>query len=262
MTDPRRRLIEGLPPYETLDQDTASLLPYARLLRDLVYRRLYPDGTTSLDAVSNDRMFDDALRAVLEKMIDDRLRSLTPAELAAAYRAVNGDAALAEALERLAAVQRHDIERRTRLARMQQEAVVSGRLLLGELDPGEVLRIGLFDPERPRLAAKRFSDNQEVRPLHRVLQVRLTEPAGGRCEIINDSWTGAVWSQHLRTPALAALTPGTLGTPAPSGEPTRPELTLHAPIAFAPDSGDAVVLPPQIVGYVETHDGRLLLDAP
>jgi hypothetical protein len=253
-------IVEGLPPWETLDQDTASLVPYARQLRDLVYRRLYPDGSTDLGAVSADAMFDEALRTVLERMISDRLAALTPAEFAAAYRAVCGDAALADALDGLAALHEQDLARETRLLRMRREALVSGRLILAELSTGEVLTIGLFDPDRPRLAAKRFSENQEIRPLHRVLRVRLTEPAVGRCEVVNDTWTGALWSRHLQTPLVAPLTPGVVGTQTPDA-PIRPELTLHAPLVFAPDSGE-VVRPPQLVGYVETLDGQVVLDAP
>jgi hypothetical protein len=252
-------LFEGLPSYEDLDQDTESLIPYARMLRDIVYRRLYPTGTTALVPPSEDALFDEALRAVLERMVGDRLAELTPAEFAAAYRSVNGDAAFTEALERLADVQRRDIERRTRLERMAQEARVSGRLLLGELGEGELITIGLFDPARPELAARRFSDNLQVRPLHRVLQARIVDPARGEVEILRDTWSGPVWAERLRTPPAEAHARGLLGSAPDPDASVAPELSLHAPLTFRPSSGEQL-RPPQIVGYVETLDHTTLLD--
>jgi hypothetical protein len=252
-------LFEGLPAYEDLDQNTESLIPYARMLRDIVYRRLYPTGTTALVPPSEDALFDEALRMVLERMLGDRLAELTPAEFAAAYRSVNGDAAFAEALERLADLQRRDIERRTRLERMAQQARVSGRLLLGELEAGEVVTIGLFDPARPDLAAKRFSDNVQVRPLHRVLQARIVDPASGAAEIVRDTWVGPVWAERLRTAPADPHGRGLLGTAPDADAALTPELSLHAPLTFRPSSG-AELRPPQIVGYVETLAHTLLLD--
>lgn len=245
----RRPAFEGLPPPGELEHDTQSLIPYAEMLRDLVYRRLYPTGATELVAESSDELFDDALRAVLERMIADRLAALTPAELAAAYRSVNGDEAFAAALDQLAQVQRRDVERQIRITRMAQQARISGRLLLADLEAGEVVSIGLFDPGRPDLAAKRYSDNQLARPLHRVLQVRIVDPASGEVEVIRDTWCGPVWAERLRTPAAEPLSRGRLGA----------ELTLQAPLTFRPDGGDEL-RPPQIVGYVETLDQTMLLD--
>jgi hypothetical protein len=248
-----------LPPHEELDQDTESLIPYARMLRDIVYRRLYPTGTTELVAPSEDALFDEALRVVLERMLGDRLAELTPAEFAAAYRSVHRDASFAEALERLAELQRRDIDRRIRLERMAQEARVSGRLLLAELGAGEVITIGLFDPARPDLAAKRCTDNQQVRPLHRVLQVRIVDPARGEVEVLRDTWTGPVWAEQLRTTAADSHSRGVLGTAPDADAPITPALSLHAPLTFRPSAG-APVSPPQIVGYVETLDQTRLLD--
>jgi hypothetical protein len=251
----RRPLFDGLPAYDGVERDTAALLPYAELLRDLVDRRLYPGGGTQLTPVSDDVLFDDALRIVLERMVADRLAALTPEQFAAAYRSVNGDAAFAVALERLAALQRADVERRTKLTRMEHEARVSGRLLLAELDAQEVINVALFDPRRPELAGKRFAQNSEVRPLHRVLQLRLLSPDEGRAEVVLDNWCGPLWAAELRTPVVDPFTRGRLG----SGAGPAPEITVHAPIAFLPDDGQEV-RPPQIVGYVETLDATLLLD--
>lgn len=257
----RRPSIEGLPPFEELEHDTKSLIPYAEMLRDLVYRRLYPDGSTQLVTESSDTLFDEALRAVLERMIGDRLAALTPEQFAAAYRSINGDDAFTAALDRLAEVLRRDVERRTRAERMAYEARVSGRVLLGELTPGEVLTIGLFDPDRPDLAARRYRDEQLVRPLHRELQVRLLDPAAGEVEVVRETWTGPIWAERLRSPGAEPLTRGRLGC-APAGDPAAPvaaELTLHAPLTFRPDAGPALS-PPQIIGYVETLDRTVLLD--
>lgn len=261
---PRRDpVFDGLPPYASLDLDVESLIPYAQLLRDNVNRRLYPVGGTDLVAPSDDVLFDDALRTVLERMLTDRLAALSPADFATAYRSVNGDPAFADALERIAAMQRADVERQERLARMRHEATVCGRLRLAELAAGEVIIVALFDPAQPRLAAKRFAGNQEVRPLHRLLQVRMVTPATGEVEVVQDTWTGAIWSQALQTPRAEPLTRGRLGT-RPASDPAAaiaPELTVHAPIVLALHDGQ-VLTPPQIVGYVETLDRRLLLDAP
>jgi hypothetical protein len=259
VAEQRRPLFDGLPPYDGVERDTAALLPYAELLRDLVDRRMYPRSGTELVAPSDDALFDQALRIVLERMVSDRLAALTPAEFAAAYRSISGDAAFVDALEALAERQREDVARRTKLTRMQHEARVCARVLLGELDPAEVITIGLFDPRRPELAAKRFAGNQEVRPLHRVLQVRLITPAEGRVEVVRDTWTGAIWTDDLRAPLAAPLARGNLGTAADEHAAPAPELTVHAPLTFVPEDG-APLRPPQIVGYVETLDGTLLLD--
>lgn len=243
-------VFDGLPPPAELEHDTESLIPYAEMLRDLVYRRLYPDGSTHLVAQSTDELFNDALRAVLERMIADRLAALTPAEFAAAYRSANGDEAFAAALDRLADEQRKDVERRTKLARMAYDARVSGRLRLAEIEAGEVLSIALFDPERPDLAARRYADNQLDRPLHRVLQVRVVDGASGAVEVVGDTWVGPIWAERLRTPPAQPHCRGRLDS----------ELTLHAPLTLRPEAGDEV-RPPQIVGYVETLDHTVLLDA-
>lgn len=68
---------------------------------------------------------------------------------------------------------------------------------------------------------------------------------------------GAVWSEQLRTPLVPPLVRGTLGTAAEDG--VAPELTVHAPITFCPETGDPV-RPPQLVGFVHTLDGTVLLD--
>jgi len=251
--EPGRPLFAGLPPSEEVARDVEALLPYAELLRDLVDRRLYPQAGTDLTAPSDDALFDQALRIVLERMLADRLAALTPAEFAAAYRSVQGDPAFLRALERLADQQRADIARRTALARMQREARVSGRLLLAELEEGETITVGLFDPRHPELAARRFAANAETRPLHRELRVRVVTPAGGEVEVVRDTWVGPIWAEQLRTPLAEPLTRGRLGCGAAA------ELTVHAPIEFTPQDG-AVLRPPQIVGYVETLDGTLLLD--
>jgi len=254
VTDERRPLFDGLPPYDAVEREVGALLPYAELLRDLVDRRLYPSGGTDLSAPSDDALFDHALRVVLERMVGDRLAALTPGEFAAAYRTVNGDPALAEALERLAELQRADVARRTKLTRMHHEARVCGRLLLSELDAGETITVGLFDPRRPELAAKRFAPNVEVRPLHRELQVRVTGPASGEVEVIRDSWVGPIWADELRTPSAEPFARGQLTSAGGAAE-----ITVRAPITLTLTGGVAL-RPPQIVGFVETLDGTLLLD--
>ena len=53
-----------------------------------------------------------------------------------------------------------------------------------------------------------------------------------------------------------------IGTQLAGSSELLPEITLHAPIVFELDGRGTVLTPPQIVGYVCTLDGRLLLDAP
>jgi len=254
-------LFAGLPPTDEMARDVEALLPYAELLRELVDRRLYPRGGTDLTAPSDDALFDQALRVALERMVADRLAALTPAEFAAAYRSVQGDPAFADALERLADQQRAEVARRTALLRMQHEAQVSGRVRLAELDAGETINIGLFDPRRPDLAARRFAGNAEVRPLHRELRVRLVKPAEGEVQVVRDSWVGPIWAEELRSPQAEPMARGRLSCG------SAPEITAHAPIEFEPRAGSSPEVtrqpslrPPQIVGYVETLDGTLLLD--
>jgi len=258
----RRPLFDGLPNYQELDKDTDSLIPYAELLRDIMYRRLYPDGDVDLIAPSTEAVFDRALHTAMERMIMDKLDALAPAEFAQAYRSVNGDEALAAALDQLAEQRRQDVVRQTQLARMQRESRISGRLKLGELNVGEVLTLGLFDPGRPDLAARRFRDNQQVRPLHRILQVRLLDPEDGEVEVVHDTWTGAPWSQHLRSPLAKPLSRGLLGTRSAidHNDPIRPELTIHAPVVLQLNN-DVELCPPQILGYAESLDRTVLLDA-
>jgi hypothetical protein len=88
----------------------------------------------------------------------------------------------------------------------------------------------LTRPARPDLAAKRFSDKVQVRPLHRVLQARMVDQQSGEVEVVRDSWTGPVWAERLRTPSADPLSRGLLGA-APGADPEAPlapELSLHA----------------------------------
>jgi hypothetical protein len=260
MDDIRKTAIRGVPPLDESVRDE-SLDGYARLLRDIVYSQLRPDDRAR-HGTSDEPVFDEALRAVMERFIADNLRALTPGEFVAAYRSVNDDQHLAESLDALADVHGHAIAREIRFARLRQEASISGRLRLRDLTPDEVLTIGLFDPHRPELAARRHVDDQQYRPLHRVLQVRTVAPDRGAVELLRDTWSGPPWASTMRTRLVESLSHVRIGTLAPSDDAAelRAELSLHAPVTIVLESG-GLVQPPQIVGYVETLDRQVLLDA-
>ena len=245
------------PPGSADPQDMAG---WAQLLHDIVERRLRPSDRTDLLAPSWDAMFDDALAAVMQEMLASRLEQLTPEQLVAAYRAVRGDDALLDQLTPLLAERAEAARREQTILRLNAQASVAGRLELCELDPGETLEIGLFDPTQPRLAAWRFRDNAEKRPLQRVLRVRVTTPASGEVDVISDTWTGAIWADRWRTDSLEPMSRARVGTRLAGSTDVLPELTLHAPVVVVLDCGPEVT-PPQITGYVRTLDGRLLLDA-
>lgn len=254
----RKPLFEGLPP---MDEDTASLVPMAEILRDAVYGHLYPTGETQLTLPSVDAMYDRAMQLVMERLIEQKVGALTPVEFAEAYCKIEGDEALLAALGTIKAVRGAQLERQAYIASLYQETSRTGQLRLERLQPDEVLRIGLFDPSLPHLASKQNSDNSKFRPLHRVLQLRLVEPDSGAVEIINDVWQGATWSDSLKTPPIEPYTRGKLGSRRVADEtaPLDPILNLQGPIVIETEEGDTFS-PPQIIGYVETLDKTLLLN--
>ncbi len=241
--------------------ESAAMTGWAQLLHDVVERRLRPGGPADLLAPSWDTMFDDALATVMQQMVRTRVEELTPEGFLAAYRSVHGDAALLTELDRVVEARAQQARREEALLRLAADARVAGRLRLAALDAGETVDIGLFDPTHPGLAAWRFRANAEVRPLHRELRARITSPATGGVRVVTDTWTGAVWAERWRTPHVEAMAAARLGTPLPDATDPLPDLTWHAPVVVVLDSG-ATHAPPQIVGYVRTLDGRLLLDAP
>lgn len=79
--------------------------------------------------------------------------------------------------------------------------------------------------------------------------------------MLGDTWQSAVWSQHLRTPALPAFARGFVGS-ARFGDrlaPLRAEPSRHAPLTFRGQGGSQYA-PPQIIGYVTSLDLQVLLD--
>lgn len=254
----RNPLFEGLGP---MDEDVASLLPMAEMLRDAVYRRLYPTGQTELTLPSVDNMFDRAMSAVMERLIELKLDDLTPLEFAEAYTKVQGDEALITRLNEVKAVRQKELERTAELAKIHFEAKTAGRLRLAALPVDEVVSIGLYDSDHPELASKEQAQNIKSRPLHRIIQCRLINPEEGKAEILHDTWYGAVWSDAVRGPGIEPLSKGTLGSRRVTlpDEPIVPIINIHAPILFRSEQ-DELFAPPQIVGYVETLDHTLLLN--
>ena len=259
MDDPKRKpLFEGLGP---VDEDVASLLPLAEILRDAVYRRLYPSGQTELTIPSEDNMFEVGMRAVMERLIEQKLEALTPTEFAEAYGRIFGNEALSTKLNELKTIQQQALERELELAKIGVEAKKAGRLRLTSLPSDEVLTIGLYDPGHPELASKSQVENIQKRPLHRIIQCRLLDPKQGEAEILHDTWYGAAWSDSLRAPLIEPLSRGRLGSRRVSQpeEKLQPVISIHAPIVFH-TMQDELFTPAQIVGFVETLDHTLLLN--
>lgn len=235
------------------------LLPLAEQLKRSIDDQLtdpdFREGFTQLDTVVNN-----ALQTVAERQIEDAVDQLSPQQFAELYLRVRGDEALAEHLDQLKAVHTALLAREALLAAMSAEAKISGKLRLENVPAEEVLSFGLFDADHPDLAGKAHADNGQVRPLHRILQVRLLNPEQGEAEVLNDTWFGPIWAEHKQSPLSTPHTLVTVGSRflSQQGETLEPTISLKAPMTIK--QPDSVLSPPQIVGYVETLDHRLLLN--
>lgn len=243
------------------DTEVESLIPMAESLRDAINRRLYPTGQTELSIPSIDNLFDDAFRDVMHEQLARKIGALTPVEFAEVYVRINPDQELSTQLEKRRDLVANVLTRQNELARIRETTQVSGKLNLQDLHVSNVITIGLFGADKPQLAAKRYSDNAENRPLQRVLQVRVIDPGCGRVQIVNDTWVGPIWSESQKSPLTEAHSTGILGSRSYTDKTSdlEPTLSLHSPLTFMEDRGE-LFNPPQIIGFVETLDQQILLD--
>lgn len=250
---------EQQPQQPSAPDNVQALLPLAEQLQRSIDDQLaspdFQEGFTQLDTVVNK-----ALQAVAERHIEDAIDQLSPQQFAELYLRVRGDEALAEHLHRLQEIHTELLAREARLATMGREARISGKLRLEHVPADEVLSFGLFDPDHPDLATKSQIDNGRIRPLHRVLQVRLLDPAQGEAEVLNDTWVGPIWAEDKKSPLATPHTLVRLGSRFLNreGETLDPTVSLKSPLTI--QQPDNVLTPPQIVGYVETLDHQLLLN--
>jgi hypothetical protein len=238
------------------DDRRDSLLPLAELLRDAVDRHFSTDAIhtpSSLDAV-----FDRAFADIAPDLIKSRLSELAPQEFAEVYVRILGSEALTALLDELAATKTAQLAREARLQAIRHETRTTGMLKLERLDPNEMIRIGLFDAATPHLAAKRYADNPEHRPLQRIIALRALEPAIGHIEVLHDTWVGPVWANSQKTPPLPPHSRGAIGSY--TGNALLPNLSLHTPLTYQAAGSEPVTLP-QIIGYIESNDSTLLLDS-
>ena len=234
---------------ENEDQDqrqAASLLPLAAELENAIGARLRGEEVPT--SASIEHAFEQAFAEVAHGLIAARLAELPPEEFAQLYVRVLGSEALRAQLDELAAITTERLQRQVLLQRIGQQAQTSGTLDLKLLKPDEIIKIGLFDPGLPQYANKGYAKDQKYRPLHRIVAARTTLPAEGKVEVLYDNWVGPVWADEQRTPSLPAMSQGSLGE----------RLSIHVPLVY--QMQDQELRPPQIIGYVETNDGTVLLD--
>jgi hypothetical protein len=238
-----------------------ALLPLAESLRESIDRQLAGTVSEGVD-VDMDQVFTTAFTAVAELIIADRIKDLSSREVAELYARVRGNEMLAQKLDAIEVIHRDEAERELLLLQIALEARISRSLHLTNLRPQETLSLGLFGADKPQVAGHRFAKDGSVRSLHRLLVVRLIDPDEGQVEILSDTWVGPTWALESKTNALPTHQVGQLGTELAVGNDTSFEPVLSAQSHFAYRSGvdQQTTVPPQIIGYIETGDGRILLD--
>ena len=232
-----------------------DLLPLAEALHEAISRRLSDDAETATFDI--DRIIDQAFGDVAKETARERLAQLTPTEFAALYVGLHGEQSLGDLLETMRSLKERQLQREVRLAQMSHEALTTGLLRLELLEPNEVIEVGLFDPSLPHMAARRFVDDPEHRPLHRKIAMRVVGPATGAVRILHDVWTAPVWARSAPGAPLAPHAYGVIGIPGDAD--LEPVLSHRTSMAYRMSGQDEVIIPDQIVGYVEMNSGELLL---
>lgn len=251
----------GAAPNPIDPEDITSVL--AGELRDALENRLQAEAADPEGRI--EEIVDEAIGRVAEAHILERLSQLTPQEFAELYERTQGPSALTPHLDSLLEIREAQLAREARLSRISYEVSASGRLPLAEVPAATVLTVGLFDPARPDMAAHRHSGDPSVRPLHRVLQVRLDDPETGVASVLTDRWVGPRWAQQDQPEVFSSHSRIEIGTIArnEAGEPgLTANISLHAPVSYKSEATGEVVTPPQIVGFIETSDGEMLMDGP
>lgn len=223
-----------------------SLLPLAQELADAVGARLRGEEVPT--SASIEGALDAALADAAHGLITARLARLPAVEFAELYVRVLGSEALKSQLDELTVLKSAELERYVRIRGIRDETQASGILRIERLQPDEIIKIGLFDPELPQFAAKSHAKDERRRPLHRVIAVRAVIPSERRVEVLYDNWVGPAWADAQRTAGLPPLGQGTFGE----------RLALHVPPVYRTDDQEFRLR--QVVGYVELNDGTVLLD--
>jgi hypothetical protein len=204
---------------------------------------------------------------ILEKsgaVIEAILMQIPIEQLLDIYKGRAGSESLQEILAVVAERRANEIARQEAMAALESEVRISGLLQLERLQAGEVLTIGLFNPSQPKKASKSNSNNKNTQ--HLTLMVRLLNPSSGEVQVLSNEWTGPdsdTPSSKRRTPPLLKdHTVIFLGTElnTPQGSKFERSLTLKTRLSY--HQGETpVVTPPEIIGYIETRDGILLMDS-
>jgi hypothetical protein len=226
------------------------LLPLARALHEEIDRRLAGAADTGLLDV--DGMIGDALHTLGVAHATAALRTLSPAAFLELYARHVGDDGFADLLRARADQERRTLERERRLERIASEAAASSLLRLQLLEAGDAIHVGLFQG----LAGEAHRESRV--PPDRTLAFRVLDPATGHAELLHDRALARPGASPVRLPEH---TRGLLGTLVHDAGAARlePTLSTHGRLSFTtPDRGAETL--PGIVGFVETADGRLLLD--
>lgn len=233
------------------DQDKAkAFLPLAEQLHAAVDGYIASEEVPSSHSI--EKAFDQAFADAAPALIYAKLKELPPAQFAELYVRVLGSEALKTQLDELTAIKSAELKREVRLQSIQHEALTSRTLSLDKLLPDDVIKIYLFSPNDPSIADKKHRDFALRQPLHRVVALRMITPSDGEVEVVYDNWVGPVWARDngYDTPPFPTLSRGT----------TNKRISVHAPLSFETANGDQFTHP-QIVGFIESADDVLLLDA-
>jgi hypothetical protein len=230
--------------------DLEPLLPLARALHEEIDGRLAGSAETGLLDV--DAMIDEALRKLGVQHATEMLLRLSPDAFLELYVRYVGADAFADLLRSRAAGEQPALERALRLERIASETTASSLLRLALLEAGDVITVGVFQG---------FGDeaHRESRvPPNRLMTFRVLDPAAGHAELLHDR----IFVKPGGSPvgALREHSRGTLGTLVHESHATlEPTLSTHGRLSYrVPGLPTETV--PGIIGFIETADGRLLLN--
>jgi hypothetical protein len=221
-----------------------------------------------------DAEMDKVLKAALATEIAGVLSQLPPDEFLSLYESRLGNGDLVQAVKESAVIRQAEIERQSLLERISCEANKLGMLRLENVPQNEVITVGLFS-DKPTQASYQFrAINKEVHFEHRRFTFRMIDPPTGYVELLRNDWVGDrtmhptyyydAYIQKYWRPLLSGNQRGNIGTHIIEKYQTviEPYISIHSPLSYDfPESGsrrnDTFG---EIVGYVVTRDGQLLLD--
>jgi hypothetical protein len=252
--------VSELNTHETNDPDP-ELLNIARLLRSSIDQQLDSFGEGIVPG-SMDPVFDYAFIEVSKVILQERLSNLSNDDLVDLCVQMGNQPELLEMLEQVRAQRSLNLERELSLKAIAVEAERTRKISISSLPADEVINIGLFSSKAPKFAAKRYVDNKLERPFLRTLELRLIDPQNGEIELLNDIWHGPSWREDERATQLPLRARGIIGSASESGAGNvfNSDLTLHSQLSFKFGHDQDFTTPDQIIGYVETANGHMLLD--